>query len=81
MRRMTLLVMVAALAVGLTGCGRKSRPIPPEGSLYPRTYPDITFPAGTAKHQDDQQQLPDITPPAQTAPQAGNSGGTESTSR
>lgn len=43
-RKLTILMLVAAMAVPLAGCGRKGKPIPPEGSTYPRAYPDITFP-------------------------------------
>ncbi|MGE5515607.1 MAG: LPS translocon maturation chaperone LptM [Bacteroidota bacterium] len=44
MRRLTTLILVAAMAVSLSACGRKGKPIPPEGSTYPRTYPDVEFP-------------------------------------
>lgn len=47
MRRLTTVVLVAAMAFSLTACGRKGRPIPPEGSSYPHTYPNIQFPDGT----------------------------------
>ncbi len=40
-RRMLLMALVAA---PLAACGRKSRPLPPEGSTYPRRYPEVTFP-------------------------------------
>ncbi|MBI5162412.1 MAG: hypothetical protein HY985_00765 [Magnetospirillum sp.] len=42
-RRLTILALVVALAVPLAACGRKGRPIAPENSVYPRTYPPITF--------------------------------------
>lgn len=51
MRTLTVLVLVAAMAVSLSACGRKGRPIPPEGSTYPRNYPDITFPSGPTGEQ------------------------------
>lgn len=44
MRKVTTLVLIAAVALGLAACGRKGKPIPPEGSTYPRRYPDIQFP-------------------------------------
>lgn len=44
MRRLTTLILIAAVAVSLSACGRKGKPIPPEGSTYPRQYPDIQFP-------------------------------------
>lgn len=44
MRRLTVLVLIAAMAVGLSACGRKGKPIAPEGSAYPHHYPDISFP-------------------------------------
>lgn len=52
MRRLTTLIVIAAVAVGLSACGRKGKPIPPEGATYPRTYPDITFPSAPDKAQD-----------------------------
>ena len=44
MRRLTTLVVIAVVALGLSACGRKGKPIPPEGSTYPRQYPNIEFP-------------------------------------
>lgn len=44
MRRLMTLVVIAAMAASLSACGRKGKPIPPEGSTYPRQYPDIQFP-------------------------------------
>lgn len=40
-RRILLLALATA---PLAACGRRSRPIPPEGSTYPRQYPNIDFP-------------------------------------
>ncbi|MBR9972308.1 hypothetical protein [Magnetospirillum sulfuroxidans] len=40
-RRMLLLAMMTA---PLAACGRKSRPLPPEGATYPRQYPNVDFP-------------------------------------
>lgn len=40
-RRMLLMALAVA---PLAACGRKTRPIPPEGATYPRQYPDVTFP-------------------------------------
>ncbi len=38
-------VILAALAVlPLAACGRRGKPVPPEGSVYPRHYPKIEFP-------------------------------------
>lgn len=45
MRRLMTVAMMAVVAVSLTACGRKGRPIPPEGTVN-RTYPDIQFPSG-----------------------------------
>ena len=42
MKRRMLLLALASLP--LAACGRKSRPVPPEGAVYPRTYPDIDAP-------------------------------------
>ena len=38
-RRLMLLILIAALAAPLAGCGRKATPEHPPGSDYPRTYP------------------------------------------
>lgn len=38
------ILLLAALTAPLAACGRKGRPIPPDGATYPRKYPDITFP-------------------------------------
>lgn len=43
-RKLLMLVLVVAMAAPLAACGRKGKLIPPEGSTYPRTYPEITFP-------------------------------------
>lgn len=43
-RTLITLILVAAMAVPLAACGRRGKPVVPEGSTYPRTYPDITFP-------------------------------------
>ena len=47
-RRMLLLALATA---PLAACGRKGRPVPPDGATYPRKYPEITFPedANTGK--------------------------------
>lgn len=44
MRRLTTLAVIAVLALSLSACGRKGKLIPPEGSTYPRSYPDVSFP-------------------------------------
>jgi hypothetical protein len=30
---------VLCLVFGMSACGKKSRPIPPDGATYPREYP------------------------------------------
>lgn len=47
-RRAVILAVLAALP--LAACGRRGKPIPPEGAVYPRHYPKIEFP--------DEQQAP-----------------------
>lgn len=69
MRRLTTLVVIAAVGLSLSACGRKGKPIPPEGSVYPRTYPNIEYPPGPA----GQEPQPQSQPPQQPAPQ-GRSG-------
>ena len=53
-RKFTILMLVAAIAVPLAGCGRKGKPLPPEGSVYPRTYPEITFPEDNQARPENQ---------------------------
>lgn len=55
MRRLTTLIVIAAVAVSLSACGRKGKPIPPEGSSYPRQYPDIVFPPNQQQQQQQDQ--------------------------
>jgi hypothetical protein len=41
MRRLApTVILLAAVAVALTGCGKAGRPLEPEGSTYPKTYPN-----------------------------------------
>lgn len=54
MRQIITITLMIAMAAGLSACGRKGRPIAPEGATV-RHYPDIDFPQGRAK----------TTPPAQ----------------
>lgn len=49
MRRLASLILVVAMAATLSACGRKGRLIAPEGSTYPRQYPDIQFPQAPAE--------------------------------
>lgn len=51
MRTLTTLIVMAALAATLSACGRRGKPIPPDGA-YTRTYPDIQFPEDRTKPQD-----------------------------
>lgn len=44
MRRLTIVILAAAMACGLSACGRKGRPLMPEDSVYPRFYPDVAYP-------------------------------------
>ncbi|HTH17545.1 MAG TPA: lipoprotein [Magnetospirillum sp.] len=67
MRRLTVLIMVAAMAAGLSACGRKGRPIVPEDSTYPRVYPPVSFPQGPSKDQTDEYGQP-IPEAQRTAP-------------
>lgn len=52
-RTLTILLVVAAMSASLAACGRKGKLVVPEGSTYPRTYPDITFPETTRGPEDD----------------------------
>ena len=54
MRRLTTLIVIAVVAVSLSACGRKGKPIPPEGATYPRQYPDIVFPPNQQQEQQNQ---------------------------
>lgn len=51
MRKLTTLILVAAMAVSLSACGRKGKPIPPEGSAFPRHYPSMEFPQRPSEGQ------------------------------
>jgi len=42
--RLVLLLIAMSLALpALSACGRKGPPEPPEGSTYPRQYPNPTY--------------------------------------
>ncbi|MBC7954163.1 MAG: lipoprotein [Rhodospirillaceae bacterium] len=43
MRRLTAIVMMTVVAFSLSACGRKGRPIPPDGTIN-RVYPEVQFP-------------------------------------
>ena len=45
-------LMAAALAVALAGCGRKGFPDQPEGATYPNTYPYTPLPAESKAKKD-----------------------------
>lgn len=49
---------MALAAAPLAACGRKTRPLPPEGATYPRKYPNVTFPEDpeSAEKQPETQQ-------------------------
>lgn len=53
------ILLLAALTAPLAACGRKGRPIPPEGATYPRKYPDITFP----RDERDGEEKPETENP------------------
>jgi predicted small lipoprotein YifL len=53
-RKITIMILVAAMAAPLAGCGRKGKPLPPEGSAYPRNYPEITFPEANQAPPENQ---------------------------
>ena len=43
-RRLVLLLIALSLALpAVSACGRKGPPEPPEGSTYPRQYPDPVY--------------------------------------
>ncbi|MBC7905566.1 MAG: hypothetical protein H7Y60_02310 [Rhodospirillaceae bacterium] len=52
MRRVAAVVLMAVVAVSLTACGRKGRPIAPEGSIE-RTYPNIQFPESQSQGSEN----------------------------
>lgn len=57
MRTFTTLLVLTAVALTLSACGRRGRPIPPEGA-YTRTYPDIQFPNQTQPDQGTETTAP-----------------------
>ncbi len=40
MQRSLALAVAALVLLSLSGCGKAGRPLQPEGSVYPRTYPN-----------------------------------------
>lgn len=56
------IVMVAALAMALAACGRKSFPDQPEGATYPNTYPYTPLPAESKAKKDPAAPEPTLNP-------------------
>ncbi|OAN65505.1 hypothetical protein [Magnetospirillum moscoviense] len=61
MNRRTLLAALAgALACApLAACGRRGSVIPPEGSTYPRHYPNVRFPSEKKTEQPSENEPED----------------------
>ena len=45
-RQLTVILVATLASLALAGCARKAAPTAPQGAFYPRTYPEILFPAG-----------------------------------
>ncbi|MBF0326619.1 MAG: hypothetical protein HQL42_16315 [Alphaproteobacteria bacterium] len=59
-RRALLAALAAALiAAPLTACGRRGSLIPPEGSTYPRRFPNIRFPNEKKPEQPSEDEPED----------------------
>jgi len=58
MRRFAVVMLALAVASPLAACGRKGKPVPPEGTVYPRQYPKVDFP----DQQQNRQQEPQVEP-------------------
>jgi len=71
MRRRALLIgVMAAMLAGLSACGRKSSPRPPEGATYPRQYPAgrAGAPPGEAPPRDEDEDAPPGESPIPSLP-------------
>lgn len=57
MTRRRFLTITATLGgvLALSACGRRNKPKPPEGSSFPRKYPDITFPDNSPGYPAEDQ--------------------------
>ena len=42
-KRLLLTCMTVVVVAGMSGCGKKAQPIPPDGATYPRQYPNPEF--------------------------------------
>jgi predicted small lipoprotein YifL len=68
MRVLTIFVMMAVVVTSLSACGRKGRPIPPEGAVT-RQYPDIQFPEQQAPARAQDKAGEGTASGAETNPQ------------
>lgn len=66
-RSLAVALLALALAVPLSGCGRRGAPIVPENSTYPRGYPYTPFPK-QPKAETEADDLREIEPVPQTQP-------------
>ncbi|CAA7618151.1 Secreted protein [Magnetospirillum sp. LM-5] len=59
-RRALLAALAGALACApLAACGRRGNVIPPEGSTYPRRYPNVRFPSESKPEQPAEDEPED----------------------
>ena len=66
MIRPLTLIVAAAAALSLAGCARKAAPSAPPGAFYPRTYPEIVYPAETPAQPGSGDGGDDINPAGPT---------------
>ena len=45
-------ILIVALVMGVTACGRKGMPDQPDGAVYPRDYPYTPLPTESKAKQD-----------------------------
>jgi hypothetical protein len=67
-RRLGLVVLMAALVLPLGGCGRKAAPRAPENTIYPHPYPTYAFPGEPAAPAVVPEDENDTTEEPQAAP-------------
>ncbi|CAA7614142.1 Secreted protein (modular protein) [Candidatus Terasakiella magnetica] len=68
LRRTLLFGLAGSLAAALAACGRKGFPEQPEGSVYPRRYPDIQPPENSRRPAAPPPGDPDFQPPQPRQP-------------
>lgn len=58
MHQSMAVALAALVLLSLSGCGKAGRPVQPQDSVYPRTYPDPSSTSPTTAQQKDGRALP-----------------------